>query len=418
MTTSPPPTARDEWRAHWPLVAATTAGMSLAALPTFMMGVMIAPIEQEFGWTRTQITSGPALVSMMGLLLATLAGYAIDRLGAWRVGLAVVLISSSGIALISAMQNSMWQWWLTWGLIGVAATATSTVWVAPVSATFSKARGLALALTISGTGISSALAPPLAEYFIQNHGWRTGFLALALIWCAVVLPLVLFFVPRMKRGEPDGPALIEAGEARLPLTGLTVAQGFRTPAFYLLFCASLFSSFAGVALIFNLVPVLVDNGITRADAVLVAGSMGLASIVGRLIGGWMIDRFDVRTIAIWAALLSLGFPIGLLVMPGTVWAAYTAVIVYGFTGGAKMNAVIYLTTTYLGARSFGTFYGTISITTSLASGVAPIVASYIFDVTHSYDMVIWAVVPSFLVAAAMFIALGPRPDFARESQPE
>ena len=411
-------TARDEWRAHWPLVAATTSAMSLAALPSFMLGTMIAPIEQEFGWTRAQITSGPALVSMMGLLFAIMAGYAIDRLGAWRVGLGVVLISSSGIALISVMQNSMWQWWATWGLIGIAATATSTVWLAPVSSTFSKARGLALAITISGTGISSSLAPPLAQYFIENYSWRTGYLAMAAIWVAVVLPLVLAFVPRMSAHEAAKPEASESSSPPKPpikpIVGLTIGQGFRNRAFYLLFLASLFSSFAGVALIINMVPVLIDNGISRADAVLVAGSMGLASIVGRMGGGWMIDNYDVRTVAIWASLLSLAFPIGLLVMPGTVWAAYAAVILYGFTGGAKMNAIIYLTTTYLGSRAFGTFYGAISITSSIASGIAPMLASYIFDVTRSYDMVIWAVVPSFLLAALMFVLLGPAPDFVRE----
>ncbi len=410
----PPPhtTAADEWRRHWPLVAATTAAMSLAALPSFMLGTMIEPIEQEFGWTRAQITSGPMLVSMMGLFLAIFAGYAIDRLGAWRVGVMVVLLSSTGIALISVMQNSLWQWWLTWSVIGIAATATSTVWVAPVSATFSKARGLALALTISGTGISSAFAPPMAEYFVQNHGWRMGYLAMALIWAAVVLPLVLAFVPRMGARDAEALQASDEAEPRRQLTGLTIAEGFRNRAFYLLFCASLFSSFAGVALIINMVPVLVDNGITRTDAVLVAGSMGIASIVGRLGGGYMIDRFDVRTIAIWASLLSLAFPIGLLIMPGEVWAAYAAVIVYGFTGGAKMNAIIYLTTTHLGSRSFGTFYGAISITTSIASGIAPMIASYIFDVTRSYDMVIWAVVPSFVLSAAMFVLLGPPPEFS------
>jgi MFS family permease len=405
-------TAREEWRRHWPLVAATTAAMSLAALPSFMLGTMIAPIEQEFGWTRAQITSGPALVSMMGLLFAILAGYVIDRLGARRVGIAVVLISSAGIALISAMENSLWQWWLTWGLIGLAATATSTVWVAPVSATFSRARGLALAITISGTGISSALAPPMAQYFVENHGWRTGYLAMAAIWAAVVLPLVVAFVPKIRAPEAAAPGPAETSVASAPAAGLTIAEGFRTPAFYLLFLAALFSSFAGVALIINMVPVLVDNGITRADAVLVAGSMGLASIVGRMGGGWLIDHFDVRSVAIWASLLSLAFPIGLLVMPGTVWAAYAAVILYGFTGGTKMNAVIYLTTTYLGTRSFGTFYGAISITSSIASGIAPMLASYIFDVTRSYDMVIWAIVPSFLVTALMFVMLGKPPVIA------
>ena len=66
----PSETAGAEWRRHWPLVAATTGGMSLAALLTSVFGVMLGPIEEELGWTRAQISSGPAVVSMMGLVLA------------------------------------------------------------------------------------------------------------------------------------------------------------------------------------------------------------------------------------------------------------------------------------------------------------------------------------------------------------
>ena len=408
-----PGSAAAEWRRNWPLVATTTAGMSLAALPTFSLGVMIAPIEQEFGWSRSEITSGPALVSMMGILLATLAGVAIDRLGARLVGIMVVIISSSGIALISTMQNSLYQWWATWALIGVAATATSTVWVAPVSAIFSAGRGLAIAITVGGVAISNALAPPLAEYFIQNHGWRFGFLAMAAIWFSATIPLVLAFMPRKARITAGEAGSGGADSAPIALTGLTPREGFRTPALYMLFFASLFGSFAGVALIFNLVPMLFDNGISRADAVLIAGSMGISSIIGRLGGGWLMDNFNVRIIAIWAALLSLIFPSALLAMPGSVGAAYAAVILYGFTGGAKGNAIIYLTSTYLGGRSFGTFYGTISTTTAIASGIAPLAASYIYDVTGSYSIMIVAVIPSFLIAAGLLFMLGPYPDFGQ-----
>ena len=74
--------AGSEWRKYWPLVAATTMGMSLAALLASVFGVMLGPIEEEFGWTRAQISSGPAVVSIMGLFLATPAGYVIDRIGA------------------------------------------------------------------------------------------------------------------------------------------------------------------------------------------------------------------------------------------------------------------------------------------------------------------------------------------------
>jgi predicted MFS family arabinose efflux permease len=192
-------------------------------------------------------------------------------------------------------------------------------------------------------------------------------------------------------------------------------EGLRAPAFYMLFFASLFSAMTGVAVILNLVPVLTFTGLTRIDAVWIAGSLGIASIIGRLIGGWLMDRYDVRMLAVGAATISLILPIGLLALPGVVWATTIAVFAWGLTGGMKMNAIVYLTRVYMGARSFGFFYGAISITTTMAQGVSPFVANYIYDATQSYWPVIWATIPGFIVAGLLFFALGPRPDFNRHS---
>ena len=84
----------------------------------------------------------------------------------------------------------------------------------------------------------------------------------------------------------------------------------------------------------------------------------------------------------------------------------------------KMNAIVYLTSTHLGARSFGLFYGVISITTTMAQGIGPLVANHIYDVSQSYTPVIWATVPGFLGAALLFLALRPAPDFAARAVPE
>lgn len=400
--------AAAEWRRHWPLVAATTVGMSLAALLTSVFGVMLGPLEAEFGWSRAEISTGPAVVSVMGLFLATPAGFLIDRLGARRCGLFVVLISCTAIAAMSTIGDSLWHWWACWALFGIAGAFTSTVWLMPVSTIFHAGRGMAIALTISGTGISMALAPGIAEYFVQNHGWRTGFLALAAIWFVATMPLILAFVPKLR--APTSAAA--PGEERVQ-AGLTPREGFASKTFYLLFFASLVAAMTGVAIVLNLVPVLTFTGLTRTQAVAIAGSMGLASIIGRIVGGLLMDRYDVRRLAIAASLISLLFPATLLFLPGTLWAAYAGVVAYGLTGGMKMNAVVYLTSTHLGARSFGLFYGTISITTTVAMGIGPLIANTIYDQTQSYTPVLWAALPGFLLAAMLFAALGPQPDFSR-----
>ena len=94
------------------------------------------------------------------------------------------------------------------------------------------------------------LAPGIAEYFVQNHGWRSGFLALAAIWLVMTMPLVLAFVPRR---TPAADAMDEAGAPDIQGVGLTPREGFASPTLYILFFASLVSAMTGVALILNLV---------------------------------------------------------------------------------------------------------------------------------------------------------------------
>lgn len=398
--------AAGEWRAHWPLVLATAMGMSLAALLSAIFGVMLAPIEQDMGWTRAEISSGPVVVSVMGLFLGTPAGHLIDRFGARRCGVLVVAITCAAIAAMSAVGDQLWHWWACWALFGVAGGFTSTVWLTPVSTIFSAGRGMAIAMTISGTGISMALAPAIAEWFVQNHGWRMGFLALAAIWLVMTLPLVLAFVP-------DRVASTTAEDADATAPGLTPREGFRARAFYLLFFASLVGMMTGIALVLNLVPILTFTGLSRTEAVGIVSSMGIFSIIGRFVGGLLMDRFEVRRLAIGACLLSTVLPLSLLAFGGQLWAGYAGVAAFGLTGGMIMNAIVYLTATHLGARSFGLFYGTISITATVAQGVGPLAANYVYDLTQSYAPTMWAAIPGYLCAALLFAALGPAPDFTK-----
>jgi MFS family permease len=409
--------AAAEWRAYTPLVVTAMAGVALSATLTFTLGVMMPSIEAEFGWTRAQISTGPMLVSFAGLLLATAAGYVIDRIGARKVGIVVAITMSSVIALMSTMTDNLWHWWIIWGIFALAATATSTVWLAPISSVFVKSRGLALAVTLTGTGIASGLAPVFCYYFIENYDWRTGYLVLGLVLGAITIPLVLLFwrgAEEFGRQSEDGQGEETRGQAPAPetLPGMTVREGFTSANFYKLFAGYVISSVAGIAIILNLVPVLISTGISAGQAAAVAGAHGLSSIAGRFIGGGAMDRFGAKPMIIVATLGAAALPLGLLLSPGSVAVAVAAVTINAFMGGMKMPAIVYLISRYFGPRSFGTLFGTISISSSVGVGIGPLIANHIYDVTHSYTLVLWVATPAVLVAAALYALLGRYPDFS------
>lgn len=407
------PTAASEWRANWTLVAGAMAGITLSAIATGSIGVFMGPLEAEFGWSRTEISSGPALVSFVAMALATVVGFAADKLGPRRIGIGAAVLMCSALAAMATVSGNLWHWWALWVLVGVAAASMPTVWLSPVSASFSAGRGLALAVTLSGTGLTNALVPIVANYFVDGYGWREAYVAIAAIWAIVALPLVLLFF----RG-PRTPARTNAhSSAPAALMGFTAHEGFRSRAFYTLAAAAFISTLAGVALILNLFPVLESTGISRGDAAWITGLMGASTITGRLFGGWLMDRLNAGAIAAGAALISVSLPISLLLAPGSVAAAVTCVAIFGLAGGAKVPAIAYLAGKHLGQRSFGTLYGTISAAIALSVALGPLAANIIYDATKSYELVMWAAVPALVASALLYASLGPYPDFSRREVP-
>jgi len=406
--------ARGEWRGNWTLVLAAAAGVSLSAVSSSSLGVMMEPLEQEFGWSRTEISLGTSLVSFIGMALATLTGLAIDRLGARLVALAAAALMCAGIGLMSSVEGELWQWWALWAVVGISASAMPTVWVASVSSHFVAARGLAVAVALSGSGISTSLVPIIAQHLVEASGWRAAYLALGAIWALLVLPLALLFF-RNVRTAPGRSGNSAAAPSAKPdagdLPGLTARQGFSSPKFYKLALAAFLSMSAGVALILNLVPVLRSTGLTPTTAASVAGIIGISTITGRIAGGWLMDRMSAGTIA---ALSSAGagmLPLLLLLLPGSVAAAAAGVAIYGLMGGAKVPAVVYLASRHFGQRAFGVLYGAVNTMIALGVGLGPLIANFVYDATRSYTPVMWTAVPFLAAAALLYMSLGAYPDF-------
>jgi predicted MFS family arabinose efflux permease len=316
---------------------------------------------------------------------------------------------------MSSVGDHLWQWWALWALVGISASAMPTVWVASVSSHFTAARGLAVAVTLSGTGISTSLVPIIGQQMVETYDWRTAYVGLAAIWAIVLLPLVLLFFRNAQSRHPASDAKLPAHPAT-ELPGLSAREGFASAKFYKLAAAAFLSMSAGVAIILNLFPVLRSTGLNPTTAASVAGIIGVATITGRIIGGWLMDRFSAGVIAAVSAAGAAVLPLLLLLLPGSVPAAAIGVAIYGLMGGAKVPAVVYLASRHFGQRAFGVLYGAVNTAIALGVGLGPLVANVVYDMTRSYTPVMWAAVPFVLLAALLYLSLGPYPEFSTDDK--
>ncbi|MFT4027466.1 MAG: MFS transporter [Novosphingobium sp.] len=398
-------TKREEWRGNWKVVLAAAAGMSLAALSTASFGVMLVPIEQDLGWTRAEISLGPALITAVVFCLSSLLGGAIDRFGPRKIGAVAVLVICGAMAMMSRIGSSLWGWWAIWVAIGLGSAMMPTVWLKPVSTSFFAGRGLALAVVLSGTSISAILVPSLANHLVEAHGWRWAYAALGGIWCVAVLPLVLLFLRQgAARVSNDSQA---AAAAATPPTGLTVREGFKSSRLYRLLLTVWCSTFMTTAIVLNLVPMLRANGFTAATAASIAGFAGF-SLIGRFTSGWLLDRYDAGRIGAVAALFMVVLPGVLLLFPNAFVPVMLAVLVFSLASGALLPSFAYLTSQHLGERSFGTFYGTVNAVNSIGVGLGPLLANTIYDQSGSYRLTLLAAIPMLVAGAALFLSLGRR----------
>jgi MFS family permease len=296
MDVTAPRTAAQEWRSHWTLVFAGLLGFSLSAIASISLGVFTQPLEQAFGWSRSQVTSGLLSYSVGMVVLSPIFGNMVDRWGPRRVGIPGVLLTGIGFALFGTATGSLVNWlflWIVFALLSQVAKAT--VWTAAVSSEFRASRGLALAVTLAGSGVGNSVAQISSYYLINEFGWRLAYVIMGVGWGGVVALACYFFLyGRSDRLRVSVTATSTPAEV---LTGMTVREGLRTWSFAALAGAAFFGELLVGAVMMQLVPVLTATGLSRPGAAWLAGMIGISTIAGKLICGALVDHLPGKYIA-------------------------------------------------------------------------------------------------------------------------
>jgi MFS family permease len=397
-----------EWRAHWPTIVAATLGLALSSLHVYCGGAFVLPIEQDLGWSRAEIASGLTAATMVGAILSPFGGLAVDRFGARTLAVPGVILYCVAFGMLSLTTRSPWSWWVLWLMVGtMTVLIKGTVWTAGIAMLFRESRGLALAIVLCGGSLASTIVPFLTTRLIDAYGWRNAFAGLAALSAIVVIPVVLLFF----RGG-GGVSLRKGGTgAGKHLYGPTSAKaGLLSLQFFKLCLAATAIAGAIVPTSINLIPILATHGFTREGGAGIAALVGVSSIIGRLVTGHFIDRYDPRLIGGFATALPV-VSFLLLLVANTTPIAVTAILLLGLSLGAEVDIIAYMVGRYFGTRIFGTIMGMIFAFLTLATGLVPLYAGWIYDQTGSYSIYLLTCIPMALLSSALLFLMGKPPVF-------
>lgn len=398
--------ARREWREGWPLALSCLAGMAVGSIALYVLGPLIGPIEQETGWSRTQITFGVTVSTVTGALLSPIVGMLLDRFGPRRVGLPGAALALGTLTLISVFPQNYPLYLLLWFVMSIGAVGVMpTVWTTAIASSFDKARGLAMAVALCGSSASALIMPLLSTLVIDTYGWRAAVPIINGMVALVVLP-VLWWGLHSRADEKRTDETLPLHEAPV-LTGVTNVRDavFSWQFFKIAGAASLFTAI-GIGLVTSMVPVMTSLGFPRTEAAAIAGLVGLASFVGRISTGFLIDRFNSDVVAGTLVLFPVISCLLLLNVDGSVMVASIAVFLLGLSLGAEVDVVAYLAAEKFGTARYGTIFGFINAGWFLATAIGPLLISLSYDMNGNYEQVIKIGIPLFLIVSLLLYTVG------------
>ena len=385
---------------RWVIVAAGGLLGCIAIGAMFSLPVLLVPIEQDTGWSRTGISSAMTF-GFLAMAFGSMAwGATVDRFGPRLV----VLTGSILIALTLAWASrasSLVEFQIVFGVVLGAATASI---LAPMMATvmgwFDDHRSLAVSLVSAGMGMAPMTMSPLVAWLITHYDWRTTLLIIAAIVAVTMIPASLL-VRRPPAAAPAHPAAMPDTDA---VPDMSVSAALRSPQFLVLLLTNFFCCATHSGPIFHTVSYAIACGIPAMAAVSIYSLEGLAGMGGRIGFGLLGDRFGAKTILVIGLLIQAFGAFGYF-FADSLSEFYAVAVVFGFTYAGVMPLYSVLARENFPMRMMGTIIGGFSMAGGLGMATGPVLGGWIFDTTGDYG---WLFISCFgmgigaVLIAAMF----------------
>lgn len=390
----------------WVIVVVTFLVLLVAAGVRAAPGVLIKPLEGDFGWDRASISLAVALSFIAFGLGAPLSGSLVDRFGPTRIMLGGLLLIGAGLAPLVWLRE-LWQLHLLWGVVvGIGTGAVTNVLGATIVLRwFRTHRGVVVGAFAAASSAGQLLFIPLLAWIVLADSWRSAIGVLAAAIGALLVPVVLLMrdrpsdVGRRPYGETDDPAAVESERADAA-RATPLREAARTSDFWLLAGSFFICGYTSNGLIgTHLIPHAVEHGFSEITAAGAVALMGTMNIVGTMASGWLTDRYDNRRLLAayygFRALSIAALPFVLEVPQLLLFA-----VVYGLDWIATVPPTVNLAARRFGRASLGTIYGWIFCSHMVGAALAAWLGGVFRDALGDYHAI-------FVSAALVgFVAVG------------
>lgn len=355
------------------LAAALLAqALSIGTVTIHIFGVFVHPLQEEFGWTRTELAFAVTITQYSLGLTSPFWGILTDRFGPRVLLLPTIAIMSVLLSSLALLTPALWHFYLMFLLIPVLGTSP-VLYSTVISRLFDKRLGLAMGLMLVGVGLGSAVLPPLTQAIIDSFGWRAAYVVLGVLTLAIGIPAALIATRHVR-----GPVPRKAGTTIEPLLPMV-----RTRKFALIVVIFLLMGGATVGTLTHLVPMMIDRGMSPASAAGLASMVGLSALCARGVIGYVLDRFAPSPVLAIICLLAVTAFLILAFNPGH-GLTYVAAILLGVSVGAEADFVGFLTRRYFSPGLFGRMFGLVFLAFTAGGGTGPLLMGLSHDRLGGY----------------------------------
>lgn len=385
----------------------------------YSFGIFFLALTQEFGATRLGVSLIFMVSSIVGALFGPFIGRLLDQRPIKPIMISGAVLLATGYGLLSQI-TAMWQFYLIAGTFLALGGSTMGGQSSSklVANWFSQKRGFALGIATMGISGSGVLMPSLASFLIEELGWRYSYMIYSLTIVAIVIPIIALWVitapediGQLPDGEKQTDKNTETHPIIEPLAGWSSVDILKSANFWLIACTFAVLIGAFQAILLHLVPQIMDKGFSIEKAAFVLSTAATLGVLGKVVFGWLIDRFRAR-IAVW---LCIGTQF--VGAAGILWVDhYPLLLATSALYGFGMGGVVPLNGAVVG-QAFGRFYfgrvmGLLRPATLPILGTAAPFAGWVFDHTGNYLLAYEVFFAAWLLAAVS-ISLVKLPDLKR-----
>ena len=387
------------------LVAGTTflsVGTSIGFVQ-YAFQAFVIPLEEEFGWSRTQINLSLSL-GIASSFIAPIAGRFLDKYGSTKIMSLSLLLVTIGFFMRGSM-SELWQLYVSSILLYVGIPGATQLPLGKLMGLwFPKIRGRMIGFTMAGNNFSAVITVPIATFIILASGWRFAFFILG-ISTFIVLFLVVLFIRDDKNHEFGTSSKNESKKDSKK--DYELSEAIRTYAFWFLVSGMTLQQFARTTVVIQLVPHFVAKGVSVGLASSMMSAFGIFAVISKLVSGWLSDIIPSRFILVIVVIFQMiGIQFVLADKQELMWIGSSLM---GLGIGAMGVLGPAITTELFGLKKYSSIFGFINMPIALPVIIGPIFSGIIFDRYKTYTLAFNLVELILIISIISFIFVKIKP---------